>query len=37
LLKVGDKDGIINSEEEHKELVEALGQAVKRDAGEIKD
>jgi hypothetical protein len=37
LLKVDDTDDVINSEEKYKELVEALGQAVKCDAGEIKD
>jgi hypothetical protein len=36
LLNVGDKDDVINSEEGYKEFVEFIGQAVKRDVGEIK-
>jgi len=35
LLKIGDKDDVINSEEISKEFVEAIGQAIKRDVGEI--
>lgn len=36
MLKDDDKDDAINSEEGSKEFVEAIGQAVKRDVGEIK-
>jgi len=36
LLKISDKDDVINSEEISKEFVEAIGQAIKRDVGEIK-
>jgi hypothetical protein len=36
LLKVCDKEDVINSEEGAKEFVEAIGQAVKRDVEKLK-